>query len=118
MIFQDPMTSLNPVLKIGDQIVEQIQEHEALPDQQARERAIELMERVGIPRARERLDSYPHEFSGGMRQRVMIALALSCNPSRADRRRAHHGARRDDPGADPPPAFASCGMRPAPRSSS
>ena len=81
MIFQDPMTSLNPVLKIGNQIVEQIQEHEALPDQQARERAIELMERVGIPRARDRLDSYPHEFSGGMRQRVMIALALSCNPS-------------------------------------
>jgi peptide/nickel transport system ATP-binding protein len=81
MIFQDPMTSLNPVLKIGDQIVEQIQEHEALPDQQARERAIELLERVGIPRARDRIDSYPFEFSGGMRQRVMIALALSCDPS-------------------------------------
>jgi peptide/nickel transport system ATP-binding protein/oligopeptide transport system ATP-binding protein len=81
MIFQDPMTSLNPVHKIGSQIVEQIQEHEALPDQQARERAIELLERVGIPRARERIDNYPFEFSGGMRQRVMIALALSCNPS-------------------------------------
>ena len=81
MIFQDPMTSLNPVMKIGDQIVEQIQEHEALPDQQARERAIELLERVGIPRARERIDNYPFEFSGGMRQRVMIALALSCDPS-------------------------------------
>jgi peptide/nickel transport system ATP-binding protein len=81
MVFQDPMTSLNPVLKIGDQIMEQIQEHEALPDQQARERAIELLERVGIPRARDRIDSYPFEFSGGMRQRVMIALALSCDPS-------------------------------------
>jgi peptide/nickel transport system ATP-binding protein/oligopeptide transport system ATP-binding protein len=81
MIFQDPMTSLNPVMKIGDQIVEQIQEHEALPDQQARERAVELLEKVGIPRARERITNYPFEFSGGMRQRVMIALALSCNPS-------------------------------------
>src|SRR5918992_1557256 len=81
MIFQDPMTSLNPVVRIGDQIVEQIQEHEGLPDQQARERTVELLERVGIPRARERVDNYPFEFSGGMRQRVMIALALSCNPS-------------------------------------
>jgi peptide/nickel transport system ATP-binding protein len=81
MIFQDPMTSLNPVHRIGRQIVEQIQEHEGLPDQQARERTVELLERVGIPRARERVDNYPHEFSGGMRQRVMIALALSCNPS-------------------------------------
>jgi peptide/nickel transport system ATP-binding protein/oligopeptide transport system ATP-binding protein len=81
MIFQDPMTSLNPVQKVGDQIVEQIQEHEGLPDAQARERVIELLERVGIPRARDRVDSYPFEFSGGMRQRVMIALALSCNPS-------------------------------------
>jgi peptide/nickel transport system ATP-binding protein len=81
MIFQDPMTSLNPVQRIGKQIVEQIQEHEGLPDQQARERTVELLERVGIPRARERVDNYPHEFSGGMRQRVMIALALSCSPS-------------------------------------
>jgi peptide/nickel transport system ATP-binding protein len=81
MIFQDPMTSLNPVQRIGRQIMEQIQEHEGLPDQQARERTVELLERVGIPRARERVDNYPHEFSGGMRQRVMIALALSCSPS-------------------------------------
>jgi peptide/nickel transport system ATP-binding protein len=81
MIFQDPMTSLNPVQKIGKQIVEQIQEHEGLPDRQARERTVELLERVGIPRASERVDNYPHEFSGGMRQRVMIALALSCSPS-------------------------------------
>jgi len=81
MIFQDPMTSLNPVMRIGDQIVEQIQEHQGIPDAQARERSIELLERVGIPRARDRVDSYPFEFSGGMRQRVMIALALSCDPS-------------------------------------
>jgi peptide/nickel transport system ATP-binding protein len=81
MIFQDPMTSLNPVLRVGDQIIEQIQEHEGIPDAQARERAIELLEKVGIPRARERIDSFPFEFSGGMRQRVMIALALSCDPS-------------------------------------
>jgi peptide/nickel transport system ATP-binding protein/oligopeptide transport system ATP-binding protein len=81
MIFQDPMSSLNPVQKIGAQIVEQIQAHEALPDAQARERVVELLERVGIPRARDRIDSYPFEFSGGMRQRVMIALALSCDPN-------------------------------------
>jgi peptide/nickel transport system ATP-binding protein len=81
MVFQDPMTSLNPVQRIGDQVAEQIQAHESVPDAQARERTIELLERVGIPRARERVDSYPFEFSGGMRQRVMIALALSCDPS-------------------------------------
>jgi oligopeptide/dipeptide ABC transporter ATP-binding protein len=81
MIFQDPMTSLNPVQKIGHQIIEQIQEHEGTPKAQARERTIELLDRVGIPRARDRVESYPFEFSGGMRQRVMIAMALSCNPS-------------------------------------
>jgi peptide/nickel transport system ATP-binding protein/oligopeptide transport system ATP-binding protein len=81
MIFQDPMTSLNPVHRIGKQIAEQIQAHGDETDAAARERSIELLERVGIPRARERVDSYPFEFSGGMRQRVMIALALSCDPS-------------------------------------
>jgi peptide/nickel transport system ATP-binding protein/oligopeptide transport system ATP-binding protein len=81
MIFQDPMTSLNPVHKIGSQIVEQIQAHEDVSDAEARDRVVALLERVGIPRARERIDSYPHEFSGGMRQRVMIAMAMSCDPS-------------------------------------
>jgi len=81
MVFQDPMSSLNPVYRIGHQIVEQIRTHDqAISKAQAMDRAIELMERVGIPRASERLRSYPHEFSGGMRQRVMIAMALSCSP--------------------------------------
>ena len=80
MIFQDPMTSLNPVHRIGAQIVEQIQEHEDVSDAEGRDRAVALLERVGIPRARERVDAYPHEFSGGMRQRVMIAMALANDP--------------------------------------
>jgi peptide/nickel transport system ATP-binding protein len=81
MVFQDPMSSLNPVYRIGHQIVEQIRVHDhAVSKAQAMDRAVELMERVGIPRARERLRFYPHEFSGGMRQRVMIAMALSCSP--------------------------------------
>ncbi len=80
MIFQDPMTSLNPVYRIGVQIVEAIVAHEAISKKQARRRAIDLLKQVGIPNATERIDTYPHELSGGMRQRVMIALALSCNP--------------------------------------
>jgi oligopeptide/dipeptide ABC transporter ATP-binding protein len=80
MIFQDPMTSLNPVYRIGNQIEEQLLEHEHLTKGQARRRTIELLEAVGIPNAAQRVDDYPHQFSGGMRQRVMIALALSCNP--------------------------------------
>jgi oligopeptide/dipeptide ABC transporter ATP-binding protein len=80
MIVQDPMTSLNPVHRIGRQIVEQIQAHRDVSDGEARDQVVALLERVGIPRARERFGSYPHEFSGGMRQRVMIAMALSCDP--------------------------------------
>jgi peptide/nickel transport system ATP-binding protein len=80
MVFQDPMSSLDPVYRVGDQIVEQIRAHEKVSKAAALDRAVEMMERVGIPRAKERLRSYPHEFSGGMRQRVMIAMALSCSP--------------------------------------
>ncbi|MGI8571177.1 MAG: ABC transporter ATP-binding protein [Solirubrobacteraceae bacterium] len=81
MVFQDPMSSLDPVYRVGTQIVEQIRVHEReVSKAEAMDRAVVLMERVGIPRARERLRSYPHEFSGGMRQRVMIAMALSCSP--------------------------------------
>jgi oligopeptide/dipeptide ABC transporter ATP-binding protein len=80
MIFQDPMTSLNPVYRVGWQIAEQIRAHENVSKQAARARAIELLAAVGIPQAAERVDNYPHEFSGGMRQRVMIAMAVSCHP--------------------------------------
>jgi len=80
MIFQDPMTSLNPVYTVGWQIEEQLNEHNDLEKGQGRRRAIQLLEQVGIPKPAERIDDYPHQFSGGMRQRVMIALALSCNP--------------------------------------
>jgi oligopeptide transport system ATP-binding protein len=80
MIFQDPMTSLNPVLTIGDQLTEPLILHLNLSKRDAEHRAIELLQRVGIPAAEDRLGAYPHQFSGGMRQRVMIAMALACNP--------------------------------------
>ncbi|HEY3312810.1 MAG TPA: ABC transporter ATP-binding protein, partial [Anaerolineales bacterium] len=80
MIFQDPMTSLNPVITIGKQLMEPLQLHLGMNNHQATERAIELLEMVGISDARSHLKDYPHQFSGGMRQRVMIAMALSCNP--------------------------------------
>ncbi len=80
MIFQDPMTSLNPTLTIGTQITETIRRHYDVSRAQSRKKAIELLEEVRIPRASDRLDDYPHRFSGGMRQRVMIAIALSCDP--------------------------------------
>lgn len=80
MIFQDPMTSLNPVLTIGKQITEAIQLHLGLSKLQAEQKAIALLEKVGISSAQQRLSSYPHQFSGGMRQRVIIAMALGCNP--------------------------------------
>ena len=80
MVFQEPMTSLNPVLTIGRQMTEALELHMDLHGKAARDRAAELLEMVGIPEARNRLDDYPHQFSGGMRQRVMIAMAMSCNP--------------------------------------
>ncbi|WP_442602723.1 ABC transporter ATP-binding protein [Paenibacillus sp. KN14-4R] len=80
MIFQDPMTSLNPVIRIGNQLVEVIRRHKKVDKKTARTEAIELLRQVGIPSAEKRIDQYPHEFSGGMRQRVMIAMALSCKP--------------------------------------
>lgn len=80
MVFQDPMTSLNPTMKIGRQITEGLIKHQNMSRQEAHERGIELLKLVGIPNPERRINQYPHEFSGGMRQRVMIAIALSCNP--------------------------------------
>lgn len=80
MVFQDPMTSLNPVLTIGTQITEALELHMGMNKDQARKRAVELLKMVNIPEAERRLDDYPHQFSGGMRQRVMIAMGLSCSP--------------------------------------
>ena len=81
MVFQDPMTSLNPVLTVGRQIREALMVHLGMPREEAQRRTIELLEMVGIPQAEDRCDDYPHQFSGGMRQRAMIAMALACNPS-------------------------------------
>jgi oligopeptide transport system ATP-binding protein len=80
MIFQDPMTSLNPVISIGRQIDEALELHKGMDRKTARKRTVELLDLVGIPAAKSRVDDYPHQFSGGMRQRVMIAMALSCDP--------------------------------------
>lgn len=80
MIFQEPMTSLNPVYRVGNQIVEAIRTHEKVSKAQAKERAIDLLRKVGIPSPEARINDYPHQMSGGMRQRVMIAMALACNP--------------------------------------
>jgi peptide/nickel transport system ATP-binding protein len=80
MVFQDPLTSLNPLFRIGEQLIETIQQHSDMNDAQARQRAISLLVDVGIPAAERRIDAYPHHFSGGMRQRVVLALALAANP--------------------------------------
>ena len=80
MIFQDPMTSLNPVFKVGNQISDVIRRHQGLSKSEAKEKVIEMFSMVGIPSPKERYHNYPHEFSGGMRQRAIIAMALSCKP--------------------------------------
>ncbi|MEJ8554674.1 ABC transporter ATP-binding protein [Tepidibacter sp. Z1-5] len=80
MIFQDPMTSLNPVYTVGNQIIEAVVKHQKISKAEARKKAIEMLDIVGIPSPEKRIDQYPHEFSGGMRQRAMIAMALSCEP--------------------------------------
>lgn len=81
MVFQDPMTSLNPTMKIGKQIMEGLVQHQTLTKAEARQKAIEMLKLVGIPNAEERIEAYPHQFSGGMRQRVVIAIALACRPN-------------------------------------
>ena len=80
MVFQDPMTSLNPTMKIGKQIIEGLKKHQGLTNRVARQKALDMLKLVGIPNPEERLDAFPHQFSGGMRQRVVIAMALACNP--------------------------------------
>lgn len=80
MIFQDPMTSLNPTMKVGKQITEVLFKHEKISKEAAKKRAVELLELVGIPMPEKRVNQFPHEFSGGMRQRVVIAMALAANP--------------------------------------
>src|SRR5690625_3299042 len=80
MIFQEPMTSLDPLFTIGNQLIEGIRNHQKISKKEARQLSIELLKQVGLPRAEEVIDEYPHQLSGGMRQRVMIAMAMSCNP--------------------------------------
>ena len=108
MVFQEPATALNPVFTTGRQVVEVLRRHEGIGEAQARARVVELYGLVGIPSPGARIDDYPHQMSGGMRQRVMIAMALACNPQAPDRRRADDGARRDHPAPDhrPPQAAA------------
>jgi peptide/nickel transport system ATP-binding protein len=105
MIFQDPLSSLTPIFSIGRQIVEALEIHQNLDRDVAWKKAVELLDLVGIPNAAERARSFPHEFSGGMRQRVVIAMAMANH----HRRRADHGAGRDGAGADPRRAAAVSG---------
>ena len=102
MIFQDPMTSLNPTYTIGNQLVEVMLRHRRVSRAQARDRAVQLLERVGITAAASRLKQYPHQLSGGLRQRGDDRDGPDVRSGTPDRRRADHSARRDDPGADSP----------------
>ena len=101
MVFQEPMTSLNPVFSIGDQIASAVRAHGGGGRREAWERTEAMLDLVQIPSPRQRARDYPHQLSGGLRQRAMIAMALALGAGAADRRRADHGARRHHPGADP-----------------
>ena len=107
MIFQEPMTSLNPVIRVGEQVAEPLMRHLRLPKKAALAEAVELFRLVGIPAPDMRVRDYPHQLSGGMRQRVMIAMALACKPRLLLADRADHGPRRDHTGADTRPARRS-----------
>ena len=119
MIFQDPLSRLHPFYSVGDQIAEAYLVHNKVSARTAaKQRTIEMLQKVGIPNADGRYDDYPHQFSGGMRQRAMIAMALICEPEAADRRRADHGARRHRAGADPRADQGPAATSSTPRSSS
>ena len=103
MIFQDPLSAMNPYYTVGHQIIEAYRIHNPVNKKVARQHAVDMLGRVGIPEPSRRIDAYPHQFSGGMRQRAMIAMALSCDPDFAHRRRTDHRSRRHCSSADPRP---------------